>query len=64
MLVPYVDGHPAGFATALAARVNELLGDPARAASMGRAGRLRAIEHFGWPAVAARTVQLYEKVVA
>jgi hypothetical protein len=27
---------------------------------MGRAGRLRAVEHFGWPAVAARTVSLYE----
>ncbi len=64
MLVPYVDGDPAGFATALAARVNALLGDPDRAVAMGRAGRLRAIEHFGWPAVAARTVQLYEKVVS
>ena len=31
---------------------------------MGRAGRLRAVEHFGWPTVAARTVALYEKVLA
>jgi alpha-maltose-1-phosphate synthase len=62
MLVPY-GPDPAAFATALATRVNALLADPARAAAMGRAGRLRAIEHFGWPAVAARTVALYERLV-
>jgi len=61
-LVPYVEDH-ATFAAALADRVNALLADPARAAAMGRAGRLRAIEHFGWPAIAARTVQLYERLV-
>lgn len=61
-LVPYVD-DPAEFAAALAGRVNALLDDPERAAAMGRAGRRRAMEHFGWPAVAARTVDLYEKLV-
>jgi alpha-maltose-1-phosphate synthase len=61
-LVPYVP-DPAEFAAALAGRVNALLADPARAAAMGRAGRLRAVEHFGWPAVAARTVALYERLV-
>ncbi len=61
MLVPY-DGEPATFAAALADRVNSLLADPTVAAAMGRAGRLRAIEHFGWPAVAARTVALYERI--
>jgi alpha-maltose-1-phosphate synthase len=61
-LVPFLDDHVA-FAAALAGRVNALLADPDRAAAMGRAGRLRAIEHFGWPAVAARTVQLYERLV-
>ncbi len=60
MLVPF---QPATFADALAARVNALLADRQRAAAMGRAGRLRAIEHFGWPAVAARTVALYETLV-
>ncbi|HVL05165.1 MAG TPA: glycogen synthase [Acidimicrobiales bacterium] len=60
-LVPVVpDG--AEFAAALAGRVNALIADPERAAAMGRAGRLRAIEHFGWPAVAARTVALYERL--
>jgi len=62
-LVPYVD-DPAEFAAALAGRVNALLDDPDRAAAMGRAGRRRAMEHFGWPVVAARTVGLYEKVLA
>lgn len=62
-LVAYVEDHEA-FAAALAGRVNSLLSDPARATAMGRAGRLRAIERFGWPAVAARTVGLYEKVLA
>ncbi len=62
-LVPY-DPDPAAFAVALADRVNDLLDDPDRAAAMGRAGRLRAIEHFGWPAAAARTVALYDRVLA
>lgn len=61
-LVPYVADEQA-FAAALAGRVNALLADPARAAAMGRAGRLRAIEHFGWPAIAARTAALYERLV-
>jgi starch synthase len=62
-LVPY-DPDPTAFAAALAERVNRLLADPDRAAAMGRAGRARAIGQFGWPEVAARTVALYEKVLA
>jgi starch synthase len=61
-LVAYDPDH-AAFAAALAERVNGLLAEPERAAAMGRAGRARAIEHFGWPAVAARTVALYETLV-
>ena len=62
-LVPYDPDHGA-FAAALAERVNRLLAEPEPAAAMGRAGRVRAIEHFGWPAVAARTVALYESLLA
>jgi glycosyltransferase involved in cell wall biosynthesis len=29
---------------------------------MGLAGRQRAVEDFGWGAIAQRTVELYEKV--
>jgi starch synthase len=53
---------PARFAADIAERVNALVGDPARAEEMGRAGRRRAIEHFAWPAIAAQTLALYERV--
>jgi alpha-maltose-1-phosphate synthase len=56
------DGGEA-FAAEFAARVNELVADPARAAEMGRAGRERAVEAFAWDAIAARTVEVYERVV-
>ena len=54
---------PAVFARDIAARVNELLADPARAAAMGRAGRARAVEEFSWAAIAERTVALYRGLV-
>jgi starch synthase len=47
----------------LAARVDELLSDPALAAKMGKAGRERVLQHFGWPAIAAKTVELYESLM-
>jgi starch synthase len=70
LLVPFTpnpDGSrtptdPAGFAAAIAERVNALIADPARAAAMGRAGRRRAVEQFGWPAIAARTAGLYARL--
>jgi len=49
------DRYVADFADAL----NELVADPARAASYGRAGRERAIESFGWTAIAERTREVY-----
>ncbi|MGA9858272.1 MAG: glycogen synthase [Solirubrobacteraceae bacterium] len=55
---------PEGFATAFAAAVNALIGDPDRAARMGDAGRRRAIEHFAWPAIAAQTVEVYRRAAA
>ena len=50
---------PQTFARELAARINELVRDPERAAAMGRAGRRRVVEHFSWPALAAQTAALY-----
>jgi len=47
---------------ALAAALNALIRDPARAAAFGRAGRARAVAGFGWPAVAARTAELYAEL--
>ena len=43
--------------------VNELVADPSRARTMGRAGRARAVEHFGWSAAADETVRLYERLL-
>ncbi|WP_443069575.1 glycosyltransferase, partial [Streptomyces sp. e14] len=36
--------------------------DPESARRMGEAGRRRAVEEFGWDAVARRTAQLYEEI--
>ena len=47
---------------ALAAALNALLGDPARADALGRAGRERAVTEFGWQAVAAQTAGLYAEL--
>jgi len=64
LLVPFDEHDPAGFAAGLAQRVNELLADPARAATMGAAGRARAVAEFSWPAVAQRTMELYRSVLS
>jgi starch synthase len=64
LLVHYDPEDPAGFAAGLAARIGELLADPARAAAMGAAGRERVLAEFGWPAIAQQTVQVYEAVLA
>jgi starch synthase len=51
------------FAVGLAEAVNLLLADPPLAARMGRAGRRRVVEHFDWEVIAARTEDLYARVV-
>jgi starch synthase len=53
-----------GDEASFAARVNELVADPARAQAMGDAGRRRAIERFDWNAIARETVAVYEQVLA
>ena len=47
---------------ALAARLGELLADPARARALGEAGRKRARNEFSVARMADRTVDLYERV--
>ncbi|MEH0972526.1 glycogen synthase [Micromonospora sp. CPCC 205546] len=54
---------PDRFVADLAAAMNELLADPARTADLGRAGRRRAVEHFSWDAIAARTLELYRSLL-
>ncbi|MGA5165748.1 MULTISPECIES: glycogen synthase [Streptomyces] len=48
------------FASDLAAAVNHLLADPARAAAMGAAGRTRAEERFSWQEAARRVHAVYQ----
>ena len=54
---------PARFAADIAERVNALLRDPQRAREMGIAGRRRAVEEFGWSAVADRVAELYRTLI-
>ncbi|MEV6957678.1 glycogen synthase [Streptomyces sp. NPDC051207] len=53
------DAFEAGLARALDA----VLGDPDNARRMGERGRERAVEEFGWDAVARRTVRLYREIL-
>jgi starch synthase len=55
---------PEVFAAAIAERVNKLVADPELAAEMGKAGRRRAVEQFGWPAIADQTVAVYRQVAS
>jgi glycosyltransferase involved in cell wall biosynthesis len=55
-----IDGlHAANDPRPIADAILALLGDPARAAAMGAAGRERVLERFTWPAVAAKTEAAY-----
>jgi starch synthase len=56
--------NPEQFAKDLAARITDLLADPAKAQRLGEAGRKRVEEHFSWTAIAAQTIQLYESLIA
>ena len=55
---------PEAFAAAIAQRVNQLLGSPSVARKFGEAGRERALAVFTWGAIARKTVQVYEEVIA
>jgi alpha-maltose-1-phosphate synthase len=71
LLVPFetADGSieprdPEGFAAGIAERVNALVGDPARAEAMGKAGRERAVGEFDWAAIARQTAEVYAALSA
>ncbi len=51
------------FEANLAKELNALLTDADLARTMGIAGRARAVEAFGWDAVAAKTVAVYQSVL-
>ena len=69
-LVPIDPADPSGsprdpdrLALELAGRLNAMLGDPAGAERMGRAGRDRVVERFTWAKVAERTLELYRRLI-
>lgn len=59
---PFEARDPQRFSQDLAARINELMADPAKRQAFGRAGRTRAEKIFGWPAIARQTAELYESL--
>lgn len=63
LLVDYTPDDPAGFEERFAAAVNRLAADPAEAERFGVAGRRRAVDEFGWDAVAEKTVELYRSLL-
>ena len=69
-LVPFEQDPTTGFATQpekfardLAARLTELLADPARCRRFGDAGRKRVEETFSWRIIATQTVELYRFLI-
>jgi starch synthase len=63
LLVPYDAAEPRAFEVAFADAVNALAATPRRAHAMGVAGRQRAIDAFGWGAIADRTIAVYRSVL-
>jgi starch synthase len=54
---------PDKFARDMAARLNDLLADPAKCKRFGEAGRKRAEEKFGWTSIADQTIALYQSLI-
>jgi alpha-maltose-1-phosphate synthase len=55
---------PDTFVKDMAAALIDAVSDPGRARQRGQAGRVRAQEHFSWGAIAQRTVEVYDAVLA
>jgi len=60
---PMTPADPDRLAGDLAAAINTLMSDPARRATMGAAGRRRAVERFSWASIAQQSVALYESLL-
>ena len=63
-LVDYTEDDIAGFESRITEAISRLMSDPELLARYGEAGRQRAISEFGWDAVAATTLKLYQSVIA
>jgi starch synthase len=69
-LVPFdqdpVTGFPVDpdrFARDLAAKLSDLLADPAKCKQYGEAGRKRAEEKFSWTRIGEQTIELYQSLI-
>ena len=60
---PFEPVDPTRFARDLAEKINQLMSNPELREKFGKAGRKRAEEKFGWPAIARETKALYESLV-
>ncbi len=54
---------PEKFVTEFAAALTEVVFDPERARAMGKAGRLRAEQHFSWESITETTLEVYRSVL-
>lgn len=54
---------PQKFVNDFAAALNQVVADPAKARTMGAAGRRRAEEHFSWDSIAQTTLDVYRSVL-
>jgi starch synthase len=64
LLVHYDELDTEAFERDLADAVNAVVADPDRARAFAAAGRRRALDEFAWPAVAGRTLDVYDRVLA
>jgi starch synthase len=62
LLVDY-SSNPSEFEDLLASAINKLMSDKSLSTKYGQAGRIRAIEHFGWDKVAKATIELYRSQI-
>ncbi len=62
-LVTYNADDIAAFESSLTESITRLMADPELLERYGKAGRARAISEFGWDAVAATTLALYQSVI-
>jgi alpha-maltose-1-phosphate synthase len=60
VLVDLDEDAPDDFERALARALDQVATDDTTARRMGQAGRARAVQDFGWDAVARRTVDIYD----
>ena len=62
-LVDY-DGDGSSLEKALSAKISTLMNDHGKLTEYGKAGRKRAVDDFGWDAIADQTEALYRSVIA